>query len=55
MKDRNKSAAAKKQLQKNTNLLTAAPPSVSIENITYQKNTKFLQELPERTFKLVGT
>jgi len=45
MKERNKPDTAEKQLQKNTNLLTAAPPSVSIEKNTYRENAKFLQEL----------
>lgn len=51
MKERNKPATAEIKLQKNMNLLTAAPPSVSSENTTYRENTKFLQEQQERMFK----
>lgn len=50
MEERSKQVTAKKQKQKNMNLLAAAPPSVSIENIAYRENTQFLQELQGQVF-----
>lgn len=57
MEKRSKPVTAEKQQQKNMNLLAAAPPSVTIENITYQENIQFLKELQEQLLKktqLVG-
>lgn len=57
MEERSKPVTAEKQQQKNMNLLAAAPPSVTIENITYQENIQFLKELQEQLLKktqLVG-
>lgn len=51
MEERSKPVTAEEEQQKNMNLLTAAPPSVSIENTTYREKIQFLQELQGQTFK----